>query len=149
MERATVIKNLLELGERLAKELGYECVEEAEDRQKGIWGEKAVEMLEKEHGECTKVVTWYKSEETRKTDYIHFRFRFASPVLSIHKRTNKDLCASVEYSDFDCFTRTFTGNYEMHEYLVWGGKDGLALLNMLIERCDECCGTDTVYGEGE
>lgn len=95
--RELVIANMLAYAKDLAEALGCDQVKEREDRQKGIWGERMTEVIEKEHGQCTKEITYYHGEGMERT-VVQFRFRFANPIVSLS--TNGGLVfASVEVGE--------------------------------------------------
>ncbi len=109
MTRDEAISTLQTIGLNLAVEFGLDEVAVGEDRQKGVWGEVMTEMLEKQHGKCTETIVWTdKNDNSRK---VEFRFRFATPCLSIRMG---EAFAEIEVSNYDSKTK----KYDLPEFHI-------------------------------
>lgn len=100
MNREETIQILQKAAEELARKHGYTNLQIGEDRQKGIWGERLTEYLEKTYGECTKEIKWCDPDNSN--NYVEFRFRFSDPVISMgtfDRGDQRQNMASLEYSD--------------------------------------------------
>lgn len=133
LNRELAIKTLRIIAEDLAKEYGYDLVEVGENRKKGFWGEGLTELLEKDFGDCSTEIYWYKDVDSKKGENIHFRYRFSSPCLSIRK-PGEVLC-EIQLSDYDYETQKHTGDYDVYEVIVWK-REGLALQKKLLYKFD-------------
>lgn len=146
--RELVIANMQTYANELAKGFGCDQVKEREDRQKGIWGESMTKFLEKEHGQCTKEITYYCGEGRKRTE-VQFRFRFANPVISLSLHGGL-VFASVEVGEHnyrmpdgelpkDKNGRTLflgDGYFRPKEFHCWG-KGSVELLQGLIKSIEE------------
>lgn len=131
MDRNEVIKALQKIGANLAAEYGFDNVDATEDRQKGIWGEKFTEVLEKEYGPCSEEITWYGAD--RKEQHVQFRFRFGNPCLGI--LLPGEVFAELEISDYNYEEKKNDGDFHIEQGIFWK-DDGATLLRMLIEKWD-------------
>lgn len=97
MTRDEIIKALIDYGAGLAQMFNLKEIQVGEDREKGIWGEKLTEHLEKKYGQCTQEIKWFNGDSPRSSDIVvSFRFRFASPCLSI-SLAHRSIFAEIEY----------------------------------------------------
>lgn len=79
MERKEFIKEICFFASKKAQELGFSNVKKGSDRQKGVWGEKFTEFLEREYkGDCSSEMVFYGDDEQT---FVGTRFRFASPCV--------------------------------------------------------------------
>lgn len=121
-DRKAVIKTLQSVANALAERYGFSTMEVGEDRDKGIWGEKFTEYLEERHGECTEKIHWYKDEESKRDAYVEFRFRFASPLISVHIKgeQNVEIMGNVEFSNYNYETKEYDTDFRISECMAWG-----------------------------
>lgn len=162
MNREETILLLQTVGGKIAKEFGFDNCIIGEDRQKGFWGERLTEYLEKENGECTKEIRWCSPDNPK--NYVEFRFRFANPVLAIHTFERGDEgehLASLEFSetiaDWTHYDKerelpkwkqeegkttghyvdyVKTGDFKNTETMLWGSK-GMQYLELIQDRIEK------------
>jgi len=132
-DRNLLISRLKEVGENIAKERGITQKDVKVKDKLGVWGADALKHLEKEHGDCSEEITWIDDNGQK----VEFRYRFSDPVLSVlYKGDNgQEIMASIEYSNFNHITKEYDSEFAEHEYMVWGGRKGIELLNDLLEKC--------------
>lgn len=98
MNREDAIKALKVIASKMAKKYGYTEMNVGQDRQKGIWGEKFTEFLEKSiGGDCSTEIKWTKPGNN--IGYVEFRFRFDNPVIAImfQDEEQRETLASLEF----------------------------------------------------
>ena len=99
MNREQAIKTLKTICSQVAEKYGFTEMEIGQDRQKGIWGEKFTEFLEKTTGgDCSTEIKWRKPGNDY--DRVEFRFRFDNPVISIRFRDKeqRETLANLEFA---------------------------------------------------
>lgn len=132
-DRNILISRLKEVGENIAKERGLTQKDVEVKDKLGLWGSEALKHLEKEHGDCSEEIIWHDDNGQR----VWFRYRFSDPVLSVRYMgdNGEEIMASVEYSNLNLATKTYDNDFVESEYMVWGGRKGIELLNELLEKC--------------
>lgn len=98
MNREEAIKTLKIIASQIARKYGYTEMHIGQDRQKGFWGEKFTEFLEKSTGgDCSTEIKWMKPGNDY--DRVEFRFRFDNPVIAIRftDEEQRETLASLEF----------------------------------------------------
>ena len=113
MKRNEFIKEIYLFASKKAQELGFSNLKKGSDRQKGVWGEKLTEFLERKYkGDCSSEMFFYGDNERT---IIGTRFRFSNPCVYYRwyiddeeclvefEFTNEKYIDSEEVYEDDCF----------------------------------------------
>lgn len=106
ISRDDFIKSLKSFMIKKAEELNLTVFEQGEDRQKGVWGEKFTEFLEKQvGGDCATTIIIRDENDRRR--YLEFRFIFSNPCIAYNWYEGNSQCmvsfefSNTEYVDSD------------------------------------------------
>ena len=114
MNRKELIKTCHLIIKDLCDKYGYSFLVTREDREKGLWGHKFTEFLEKEYGECTHEFCVFKNKDD-KSSHFEFRFRFDSPCISFYFHEEKDGRSVESLAEIEFHTSTYIPSGEFYK----------------------------------